>query len=117
MRRKEAQAAKPQRARVAVRLLHEQQAGTTSPFAAVDGYVPVRTRHCAASTRDSCGASGLEWPVFRTASGCAADELPYSRSCAGALCAFADVPALFELRAVGRAGGAAAAAFPRVPAP
>ena len=39
MRRKEAQAAKPQRARVAVRLLHEQQAGTTSPFAAVDGYV------------------------------------------------------------------------------
>ena len=78
---------------------------------------PVRTRHCATSTRDSCGASGLEWPVFRTASGCAADELPYSRSCAGALCAFADVPALFELRAVGRAGGAAAAAFPRVPAP
>jgi len=39
MRRKEAEAAKPQRARVAVRKQHEQQAGTTSTFAAVDGYV------------------------------------------------------------------------------
>ena len=75
----------------------------------------VRTRHCApASTRGSCGAWGLEWPVFRTASGCAADEPPYSRSRAGASNAVADVPALFELRAVGRAGGAAS---PRVPAP
>ena len=73
----------------------------------------VRTRHCAsASTRGSCGAWGLEWPVFRTASGCAADEPPYSRSRAGA--SVADVPALFELRAVGRDGGAAS---PRVPAP
>ena len=73
----------------------------------------VRTRHCApASTRGSCGTWGLEWPVFRTASGCAADEPPYSRSRAGA--SVADVPALFELRAVGRDGGAAS---PRVPAP
>ena len=75
----------------------------------------VRTRHCAAaSTRGSCGAWGLEWPVFRTASGCAADEPPYSRSRAGASNAVADVPALFELRAVGRDGGTAS---PRVPAP
>ena len=73
----------------------------------------VRTRHCApASTRGSCGTWGLEWPVFRTASGCAADEPPYSRSRAGS--SVADVPALFELRAVGRDGGAAS---PRVPAP
>ena len=75
----------------------------------------VRTRHCSpASTRGSCGAWGLEWPVFRTASGCAADEPPYSRSRAGASNAVADVPALFELRAVGRDGGTAS---PRVPAP
>jgi len=73
----------------------------------------VRTRHCAsASTRGSCGAWGLEWPVFRTASGCAADEPPYSRSRAGASNAVADVPALFELRAVGRAGGAASSCVP-----
>ena len=75
---------------------------------------PVRTRHCATSTRDSCGASGLEWPVFRTASGCAADEPPYSRSRAGASNAVADVPALLGRRTVGRDDGTAS---PRVPAP
>jgi len=39
MRRKEARAAKPPRARVAVRKQQGQHAGTTSPYAAVDGYV------------------------------------------------------------------------------
>ena len=39
MRRTEARAAKPPRARVAIRKQDGQQAGTTLPSAAVDGYV------------------------------------------------------------------------------
>ena len=72
--------------------------------------------NCAAESclRGSCGASGLAWPVPRTVCGCARDEPRYSRSSAGCSSAFAEVPALFERVAVGRAGGAAS---PRVTLP
>lgn len=64
MRRKEAEAAKPQRARVAVRKQHEQQAGTTSTFAAVDGYVQRELGTAPQARKVSAQLGGWSGPSF-----------------------------------------------------